>query len=66
MTFAAAKPCVGKPSVSHGWVECPGNQWIYGSVCEVVCEDGYVVAGASTVFCSANGDWPDVPKCIGK
>ena len=37
-----------------------------GATYEVTCDDGFVISGASTMICGADGGFDQTPTCQGK
>ena len=49
------------------WMFSGVNQ---GDVVTYTCESGYLILGQNTdtsaAFCGSDGDWANVPECVGK
>ncbi|XP_052256333.1 sushi, von Willebrand factor type A, EGF and pentraxin domain-containing protein 1-like [Dreissena polymorpha] len=49
--------CPVYDSLKNGRVKASGNK--YGNVVELQCDEGYYLAGKSSLKCGANGNWDD-------
>nr|XP_055042278.1 E-selectin isoform X2 [Misgurnus anguillicaudatus] len=50
-------------TLHHGSVQCfnPNGDFLYDSVCEYSCEEGYELKGSSTTKCTATTEWTSKP-----
>ena len=55
-----------KPFISDGSVSPSEATVNNGATYEVTCDDGFVISGASTMICGADGGFDQTPTCQGK
>ncbi|KAM9358059.1 P-selectin [Symphorus nematophorus] len=64
-----AKKCPALNSPCHGSLSCsdPHEEFSFGSLCNITCEEGFVLNGTADIECTSLGTWSaDIPRCLAK
>jgi len=58
--YVAQCPVLTAPE--NGSISCSGTE--FEDICNITCDDGFVVNGSNTITCGEDGTWSGEPECV--